>query len=56
MCSSDLLVIGIVAAVLTVVGMCLGRKIGILWGKRVEVIGGLVLVLIGARIVFEHVT
>jgi len=50
------LVIGIVAAVLTVVGMCLGRKIGILWGKRVEVIGGLVLVLIGARIVFEHVT
>jgi len=49
------LVIGIVAAVLTVVGMCLGRRIGILWGKRVEVIGGIVLVLIGARIVFEHV-
>jgi len=44
----------LVAATLTVVGMMLGGKIGGLWGKKVEVIGGLVLIAIGIRIVVEH--
>ncbi len=48
------LVIGVVAAILTAVGMVVGRKIGALWGKRVEVVGGLILVAIGVKIVFEH--
>ena len=47
-------IIGLVAAALTVVGMILGGKIGGLWGKKVEVIGGLVLIAIGIRIVVEH--
>ena len=34
--------------------MILGGKIGGLWGKKVEVIGGLVLIAIGIRIVVEH--
>ena len=50
------LVIGVVAAALTCVGMLLGRRIGTLWGQRVEVIGGLVLIAIGIRIVIEHTT
>jgi len=48
------LVIGVVAAGLTAIGMTLGRRIGALWGRRVEVLGGLVLVAIGIRIVVEH--
>ena len=48
------LVIGITAAILTVVGMLLGGKIGMIWGKRVEVIGGLVLIAIGLKILTEH--
>lgn len=48
------LVIGLVAAFLTVVGMVLGRRIGALWGKRVEVLGGVILIAIGIRIVIEH--
>jgi len=48
------LVIGVVAAVLTVAGMLLGRKIGALWGQRVEVAGGIVLCVIGTKILFEH--
>ena len=48
------LVIGVVAAGLTVVGMKLGRRIGALWGKRVEVIGGLILIVIGLRILVSH--
>jgi putative Mn2+ efflux pump MntP len=47
-------VIGVTAAVLTAVGMLLGRRIGADWGRRVEVLGGLVLVAIGVRIVVEH--
>jgi manganese efflux pump family protein len=48
------LVIGIVAGAFTAVGMLLGRRIGTLWGKRVEVLGGLILLAIGIRILVEH--
>jgi putative Mn2+ efflux pump MntP len=48
------LVIGLVAAALTGSGMLLGRWIGTAWGKRVEVLGGLILIAMGARIVWEH--
>jgi putative Mn2+ efflux pump MntP len=47
-------VIGLVCGVLTVIGMLLGGRIGSLWGKRVEVFGGLVLCGIGLKIVLEH--
>lgn len=50
------LVIGIVAAAFTASGMALGRKIGAMWGKRVEVVGGLVLIGIGVKIVIEHLS
>jgi manganese efflux pump family protein len=48
------IVIGIVAAAFTTVGMALGRRIGSTWGKRVEVLGGLILIGIGTKIVIEH--
>ncbi|ACH38717.1 protein of unknown function DUF204 [Citrifermentans bemidjiense Bem] len=47
-------VIGLVAGVLTVAGMLLGRRLGEKWGKRVEICGGLVLCLIGLKILLEH--
>jgi len=50
------LIIGIVAACLTTVGMVLGRRIGAAWGKRVEVLGGLTLIAIGAKILIEHLS
>ena len=50
------LVIGIVAAVLTVAGMLLGRKVGSLWGQRVEIVGGIVLCLIGVKILVDHLS
>lgn len=48
------LVIGAVAAVLTAAGMVLGRVASQAWGKRVEVLGGVILIAIGVRIVWEH--
>lgn len=48
------LVIGLTAGVLTLVGMLLGRRIAASWGPRVEVAGGLLLLMIGIRILVEH--
>lgn len=48
------LVVGLVAAALTIVGMLLGRRIALHWGRSVEVAGGLVLIAIGLKIVVEH--
>ncbi|MBU5638173.1 manganese efflux pump MntP family protein [Geomonas sp. Red69] len=47
-------IIGLVAGVLTVAGMLLGRRLGDNWGRRVEVCGGVVLCLIGLKILLEH--
>ena len=48
------LVIGIVAAVFTVAGMFLGRLIGPRLGKRIEALGGVLLLGIAVKIVLEH--
>jgi putative Mn2+ efflux pump MntP len=48
-------VIGVVAGVLTVIGMLLGRRLGTIWGKRVEICGGLILCAIGLKILLEHI-
>jgi len=50
------IVIGIVAAAFTLVGMLLGGKLGIRFGKRIEVLGGLILVGIGLKILIQHLT
>jgi putative Mn2+ efflux pump MntP len=34
--------------------MLLGRRVGAVWGPRVEVFGGLVLFAIGLKILLEH--
>jgi len=48
------LIIGLVAGVLTIVGMLLGRRLNGHWGPRVEILGGLVLIGIGIKILVEH--
>lgn len=50
------LVIGAVAGAMTVLGLQLGRRFGALLGRRMEVVGGVVLVGIGVRILVEHLT
>lgn len=46
------LVIGLVAGVLTTLGMVLGRRIGRIW-SRLEILGGVVLVAIGLKILLQ---
>jgi putative Mn2+ efflux pump MntP len=49
-------IIGIVASVMTVVGMVFGEALGRLAGKRVAVLGGLILIGIGIKILVEHLS
>lgn len=47
-------VIGLVAGVMTLVGMLIGDRVGARWGSRVEILGGLTLIAIGLKILWEH--
>ncbi len=48
------IVIGIVAAAFSVAGIELGCRIGSLFNRRMELMGGLVLIAIGTKIVLDH--
>jgi len=51
-----LALIGVVTAALSGVGYVLGGKVGARFGGRAEVLGGVVLIAIGTRILVEHLT
>jgi putative Mn2+ efflux pump MntP len=46
--------IGTVAFIITFVGFIAGKKLGELVGKRAEIIGGIILIGIGLRILLDH--
>jgi putative Mn2+ efflux pump MntP len=48
------IVVGLMATALTLLGMVLGRRVSIFWGKRVEVFGGLILIAIGCKILWDY--
>jgi len=48
------IVIGVVAFSLSFLGVYLGGKLGRFLGNRVELLGGLILIAIGIRILVEH--
>jgi putative Mn2+ efflux pump MntP len=50
----SVLSIGIVTLVLSAVGLFAGVKLGEKFGKRMEIIGGLILIGIGTRVVLTH--
>lgn len=48
-------VIGIVTGLVSWFGLRLGKRLGGLFGKRMEIVGGIILILIGIRILMAHV-
>ncbi len=46
--------IGIVALLLSAVGLFAGARLGAVFGKRMEILGGLILLGIGIRVVITH--
>lgn len=49
-------IIGITCAFFSIFGIAIGKRAGAFLGKKVEFIGGLILVAIGIKIVFEHIS
>ncbi len=47
-------IIGIVTGSLTLAGLLLGNRLGASFGKRIEILGGVILILIGLRVLVGH--
>lgn len=47
-------IIGFITYVVAMLGMLFGKKAGERFGKRMEIVGGIMLVLIGLKILIEH--
>ena len=47
-------IIGIVCFIITALGMIFGKKLSVLLGKKAVLLGGIVLIAIGIKIVVEH--
>jgi putative Mn2+ efflux pump MntP len=50
------LTIGVTTAVLSALGIMLGRRLGALLGRYLDAVGGFVLIGLGVKILVEHVT
>ncbi len=49
-------IIGVVAACMTLIGLRLGARLGARFGRRMEIVGGLVLIAIGISILVDHMS
>jgi putative Mn2+ efflux pump MntP len=47
-------IIGFVTFIAAMLGMLFGKNIGGKLGQRMEIVGGIILILIGAKILYEH--
>jgi putative Mn2+ efflux pump MntP len=50
----SLVTIGVATALLSAAGLWIGRRFGALFGARLELAGGVVLIALGAKILVEH--
>ncbi len=48
------LIIGVVTFLLSYLGILLGRRVGHFFEKKIEIAGGIILILIGVKILCEH--
>ncbi|MCQ2977635.1 MAG: manganese efflux pump MntP family protein [archaeon] len=48
-----IIIIGITAFIFTIVGIIIGKKIGNYFGDKMEIIGGVILILLGVKILLE---
>ncbi len=48
------IMIGVITTVMSFVAIKVGAKLGVLFGKKMEIFGGIILIFIGTRILFFH--
>lgn len=49
-------IIGVTTGLFAVAGLCIGRLFGSYWQKPAQIIGGFVLMLIGVKVLLEHLS
>jgi putative Mn2+ efflux pump MntP len=47
-------IIGVTCSILSIIGVFIGKKVGSLVGKKAEAVGGIMLLIIGIKILYEH--
>jgi len=52
----SILIISFFAFAISLTGFIIGKKFGFICGNKAEIIGGIILILIGFKILFEHVS
>jgi putative Mn2+ efflux pump MntP len=50
-----ILVIGLITFILSIIGFFFGCGLGRVFGKKIKIVGGLILIVIGLRILLEHI-
>lgn len=50
----SVIIIGVVTLIISFTGVVMGRRLGCLFQKKAETFGGVMLILIGLKILFEH--
>jgi len=50
----SIIIIGVLTFLVSMLGMLAGKRIGIFFGKKIEFLGGLVLIGIGIKILMQH--
>lgn len=51
---SSVIMIGVTTLIISFIGVVMGRKLGCLFQKKAEIFGGIMLTLIGSKILIEH--
>lgn len=49
-----MIIIGTITFIISAIGTIIGNKFGNKYEKRAEILGGIILIIIGAKILFEH--
>lgn len=49
-----LLIIGLITFIVAIAGVLLGKRLGVLFQRNACIVGGIVLVLLGVKILYEH--
>ena len=53
-CCFSVLMIGLMSFIFSIIGVMIGKNASKLLGNKAEIIGGVILILIGLKILFEH--
>ncbi len=48
------LIIGLITFILSFIGVCIGKKVGTIFGRKMEALGGVILIIIAISVLFEN--